>query len=862
MKLFELAKEINVQTKDLVVLMKQWGMEASGTFQVLDEKTIKKIKTQLAKSSRPLAQKAPPATATATTQDEDTAQPKPRRRLISIRSSGEVRRLDEQPEKPETKEAPDTENNLETPPAESSPATPLAESSTLPETDQLKTTPAAANVPTHDKLKVDTGTAPPQKKEEVALEDEPSRRREKRGDRNQKGNQKQPEWRDIRGNARDLDLLQNEGWVRPRRTKQALKRKAAGTTEEKHVFKPRQKAIKLDDTITVSKLATLIGIKGAQIIKKLMELDITATMNDLIDGSTAELVASEYGVKVEIESSNLDELMAIEDIPTEQLETRPPIITIMGHVDHGKTTLLDQIRASNIVAGESGGITQHIGAYRVDSDFGPMVFLDTPGHEAFTSLRQRGANITDIVALLVAADDGIMPQTIEAIQHAQAAEAPIVVVVNKIDRPNADIEKIKQQLLQYKLVVEELGGDTMLVSISAKTGKGIKNLLESIYLQAELLDLKSTPKGPCSGVVIESYVERTQGVVGSVLVQRGQLNIGDYFVAGSCSGRVRAMYNDKGKRISSALPSTPVKLFGYNKMPEAGDAFQTMSSESNASQLAQFRNNRKRATSLLPSSHISLETFMEGPIAKDEVRTLKLVLKADTQGSLETIISSLEKEGNEQISVQLVRSGVGGITQTDVALATVSNAVIIGFHVRPDLRATTIARADGMEIKIYHVIYELINDIHLALEGMLKPVIKEQIVGRCLVREVFAKSKDSLIAGGSVEEGKLERNAKLRLYSNDVLQGEVVLVSLRRHKEDVTSVRHGTECGFRLKGYNEIKPGDVLEAYVQIEEKAILKRGGKLLKKEPPKASIETPLETPLEKSLDAPDTTSEEVTA
>ena len=684
------------------------------------------------------------------------------------------------------------------------------------------------------------------KKSTADEEETPSRRRERRGERKRDS---RTEWRDLRGNARDLEPSQHEGWVRPRHSKRTNKRKGLAASEEKHTFNPRQKAIKLGPTITVAELASLIGVKGANIIKKLMELEITATMNDVIDGSTAELVALEYNVQVEVDASSLEDILKTEDIPAKQLEPRPPIITIMGHVDHGKTTLLDKIRTSQVASGEAGGITQHIGAYQVDSEFGSMVFLDTPGHEAFTALRQRGANVTDIVVLLVAADDGVMPQTIEAIQHAQAAKAPIVVAVNKVDRPNSDLNKVKQQLLQHNLVIEELGGETMLVPISAKTGKGIKELLEHIHLQAELLNLKSTPQGKCSGVVIESRMDHAKGVVGSVLVQRGKLEVGNYFVAGACSGRVRAMYNDKHKKIKQAFPSTPVELTGYDHMPEAGDLFNALDSEREVRQLAELRSLRKRATTLLPGNRVSLENFMENPVAADEYRTLNLVLKADTQGSLEAILGALAKEGNNQLSVQVVRGGVGGITQTDISLASVSNAVVIGFHVRADNRAAQTARAEGVDVKFYNVIYELVDDIHLALEGMLRPVVREQIVGRCEVRQVFAKSKEGVIAGGQVEEGKLERNAQVRLYRDDVLQGEGSMASLRRYKEDVKSVQQGSECGFRISGYNDLKAGDVIEAFLQIEEKATLQRGGREAARKEllAKTSVETTAEVPTE---------------
>ncbi|HUJ74294.1 MAG TPA: translation initiation factor IF-2, partial [bacterium] len=506
---------------------------------------------------------------------------------------------------------------------------------------------------------------------------------------------------------------------------------------------------------------------------------------------------------------------------------RPPIVTIMGHVDHGKTTLLDTIRKSHITAREAGGITQHIGAYYVHDPAGDIVFLDTPGHEAFTSLRARGANITDIVVLIVAADDGIMPQTVEAIDHARAAKVPIMVAINKIDRPGADPDKIKRQLMEHGLVPEEYGGDTVVVPISAKTGQGVPQLLELIHLQAEVLDVKSLPEGHARGFVIESKMDRQRGPVATVIVQRGALKVGDDFVAGTAFGRVRAMFDDLGQPLEEALPSRPVEILGYSDLPAAGDVFVVMQDERVARQVAQVRAHRAQEHAGAESRHTHLENFLAQAAGKEEGRTLKLVLKADTQGSLEAVRGTLEKEGNEQVRVEFVRAGVGGITETDVSLAASSDAVVIGFNVRSEAKAADLARSEGVDVKLYTVIYELVNDVHAALQGMLKPIVREEIIGHCEVRQVFSVSKEGMIAGGFVTDGRLERNSQVRLFRDNVLIHSGTVNTLRRFKDDVQQVASGYECGVKINNFGDMKPGDLIEAFIRVEETAKLDRAGR-----------------------------------
>jgi translation initiation factor IF-2 len=499
----------------------------------------------------------------------------------------------------------------------------------------------------------------------------------------------------------------------------------------------------------------------------------------------------------------------------------------MGHVDHGKTTLLDFIRSSRITSGEAGGITQHIGAYYVRSEAGDLVFLDTPGHEAFTSLRQRGANVTDIVVLIVAADDGVMPQTIEAIDHAKAAGVPILVAVNKMDRPNADPDKIKRQLMEQGLVAEEYGGETVIVPLSAKSGEGVPALLDMIHLQADLLELKSTPTGPARGYVIESRMDRRRGPVATLIVQRGTLRVGDYFVAGNSFGRVRALMDDRGHTIDEALPSSPVEILGFSEPPAAGDPFAVMEDEKVARDVAEQRAQRRREEETGQRRLVHLEDFLQQAGAAEETIVLHIVVKADTQGSLEAIRGALGKEGDPRIRVNVIRAGVGGITETDVSLAATSNAVVIGFNVRPESKASELGRSEGVDIKTYTIIYELVDDVHNALQGMLKPVMREEVIGHVEVRDVFTDSKEGRIAGGYVTDGRLERNCPVRVYRDDVLLHSGQLNSLRRFKDDVAAVQSGYECGFRIANFSDLRQGDLVEAFQRVEEAATLGRAGR-----------------------------------
>ena len=561
-------------------------------------------------------------------------------------------------------------------------------------------------------------------------------------------------------------------------------------------------------------------ITSGDLIKKLLNLGVMATINKEIDFDIAYLVASEFGITAKKKDIKTDEDILFDDSEDreEDLVARPPVVVVMGHVDHGKTSLLDAIRKTNVIEGEAGGITQHIGAYKVNINNREITFLDTPGHEAFTSMRARGAQITDIAILVVAANDGVMPQTIEAINHAKAAEIPIIVAVNKMDLPGANLEKVKEGLTEQGLVPEEWGGDTIYVPISAKKGEGIDTLLEMVLLQADMLELKANPTKQAKGTVIEAKLDKSRGPVVSMLVQRGTLDVGDTIVVGSSIGRIRTMTNDKGKKVKSAGPSTPVEITGLTTVPNAGDTFYEVKDEKTAKHLIERRKIQEREKGLNATSMVTLDDLYS-QIEQGKLKQLNLIVKADVQGSVEAVKQSLEKLSNNEVRVKVIHSNVGAITETDVTLAKVSNAIIIGFNVRPDPIAKMEAEKDGVEIKLYSVIYNAIEDVESAMKGMLDPEYKEVIIGNAEVRQVFKVSNVGTIAGCYVTDGKIARNSIVRVIRDNVVLHEGKLVSLKRFKDDVKEVAYGYECGVQIENYNDIVEGDVIEAHVMEEIK-------------------------------------------
>ncbi|MFZ7317282.1 translation initiation factor IF-2 [Avibacterium avium] len=583
---------------------------------------------------------------------------------------------------------------------------------------------------------------------------------------------------------------------------------------------PVNRDVVIGETITVAELANKMAVKATEIIKTMMKMGEMVTINQVIDQETAQLVAEEMGHKVILRKENeLEEsVLGDRDVNAEKVN-RAPVVTIMGHVDHGKTSLLDYIRKAKVAAGEAGGITQHIGAYHVETDDGKMItFLDTPGHAAFTSMRARGAKATDIVVLVVAADDGVMPQTIEAIQHAKAAGVPIVVAVNKIDKPEANPDRVEQELLQHEVIAEKFGGDTQFVYVSAKKGTGVDELLEAILLQSEVLELSAVKDGMATGVVIESYLDKGRGPVATILVQSGTLRRGDIVLCGFEYGRVRAMRDENGKDISEAGPSIPVEVLGLSGVPSAGDEATVVRDEKKAREVALYRQGKFREVKLARQQKAKLENMFSN-MAEGDVAELNVIVKADVQGSVEAIVQALQELSTPEVKVNVVGSGVGGITETDATLAAASNAIIVGFNVRADASARRIIENENIDLRYYSIIYELLNEIKAAMSGMLQPEFKQEIIGLAEVRDVFRHPKFGAIAGCMVTEGVVKRNNPIRVLRDNVVIFEGELESLRRFKDDVAEVRNGMECGIGVKNYNDVKVGDQIEVFEVVEIK-------------------------------------------
>lgn len=589
--------------------------------------------------------------------------------------------------------------------------------------------------------------------------------------------------------------------------------------------KAAKRRVKLDETITVASLAKRMGVKAREVITQLMELGLMATVNQAIDFDTASLVATEFNY--EAEKTGFEEaaiLQAVAD-KEEDLKTRHPVVTIMGHVDHGKTSLLDAVRQTKVTEGEAGGITQHIGAYNVKLDAGQVVFLDTPGHEAFTAMRARGARVTDLVVLVVAADDGVMQQTVEAINHAQAAEVPILVAINKIDKANADPDRVKRELAERGLNPEEWGGDTTMVEVSAKDKTGLDELLELILLQAELMELKANPDKKARGRVVEARLDRGKGPLATVLVQEGTLRAGDPFVCGTFYGRVRAMLDDRGLKVAEAPPSMPVEVHGISGVPQAGDELVVVNDEKQAKQVAAHRQLKSREAELFRATKVTLDNLFER-IKEGATKELKIVLKADVQGSLEAITDSLNNLSTEEIKVNIIHSAAGAVTETDVMLASASDAIAIGFSVRASQNAQELADAEKVDLRFYDVIYQLVGEIKDAMEGMLDPIYKEHFMGRAEVLKTFHASRVGTVAGSMVNEGRVERGAKIRVLRDNVVINDSKIASLRRYKDEVKEVKAGQDCGIIIENFNDVKIGDILETYTIEEIKAVLEPGG------------------------------------
>lgn len=604
-----------------------------------------------------------------------------------------------------------------------------------------------------------------------------------------------------RGRITDFDL-DEEMEVTPRRQR-----------KRERPAKPKQ--IELEDAITVKDLAAKLNLPVGEVISKLIKLGVMANINQEIDFDTAHVLASEFGVTAELRSEREERELTIEDPedPPETLRPRPPVVTIMGHVDHGKTSLLDAIRETNVAAGEAGGITQHIGAYQVEHNGRKITFLDTPGHEAFTAMRARGAQVTDVAVLVVAADDGVMPQTIEAINHAKAAGVPIVVAINKIDKPNAQPERVKQELSEQGLVPDDWGGDTVMVPVSALRKQGLEELLEMILLVADMRDLAANPDRMARGTVIEAELDRFRGPVATVLIEKGTLRLGDAFVAGEVYGRVRAMTDYTGKPVEEAGPSTPVEVVGFSDVPTAGDVFQAVADERLGRQVAERRAEKRREEQMRETrGRVTLEDLFK-EITAGNVKELNIIVKADVQGSVEALSASIQRLSTDEVKVNIIHSGVGAVTESDIMLASASNAIVIGFQVRPDAAAKASAERENVDVRLYRVIYDALDDIKAAMSGLLEPEYREVSLGKAEVRQVFKLPKGGFVAGCYVSSGKITRNAGVRVIRDNVVVHEGKIASLKRFKDDVREVLEGFECGIGLEKFNDLKEGDVIEAF-------------------------------------------------
>lgn len=869
MRVFELAKEMNLPAKQLLQRIRKLGIPVSSNFNALSDEQIAIIRKKIGgltspPPSRPA--KENPAQIISTRRedtnpegtlelDSDTLIGGKRPRRIRRRRSEEVQEeniirvggdrqeapppppepvVEVQQEASESEEAP-VETTVEAQSAEASVEKVTAEQAGASEIEPVPLEAGTVvapplpppSLPSADFNSISAASSKEKQEEEERKQRE--RKSEKKGSKARHHRREESESEALRRKQRREDnepvaVSYNEDDDQPRRKQRKSERRRGQRVREqteiaKHVFNPRKKSIKIGNAITVADLASLIGIKATDILRRLMENGVMASINQSIPGETAALIAAEFDVEVEQETTNLEEQI-FEVVDGTDERGRAPIVTIMGHVDHGKTSLLDKIRSAKVTEGEAGGITQHIGAYHVRHNDHNITFLDTPGHEAFTAMRARGANVTDIVILVVAADDRVQPQTIEAINHARAAEVPLIVAVNKVDKPDASPQRIEQELLEHNLVSEGLGGDTIMVPVSAKTGDGIDNLLEMVLLQAEVLELKAFYDGPARGAIIESKISRGKGAVGTVLIQRGILCIGDFFLVGTTCGRVRAMFNDHGQPIQEATPAVPVEITGFDDVPTTGETFIVMDDERTARQLVQQRLENQREANVSQQQKTNLENIFS-QLEEAGSLELNLLLKADVQGSVEALRNSLSQLGNEKISVRFLHTGLGNVTETDVVLASASDAIIIAFNVQADAKARETLAREGVDLRLYDVIYNAIDDVRAALQGMLAPEIREEVIGRCRVDQIFNANRIGNIFGCLVTEGKVVRNCKARVLRDETEIHKGHVVSLKRFKDDVREVAQNYECGIVLD-FQDVQQGDVIEAFIEVEEAATL----------------------------------------
>ncbi|WP_298269633.1 translation initiation factor IF-2 [Geobacter sp.] len=851
---YELAKQLGIENKELIARLKSHGIEVKSHMSVLEDDDVRKVTAP-----------APPKAVSAKEQEEVRVTTTVIRRRPKVAEA-----QPEEPAVPEAVAAAAVSVEAAAPPApakavEPAPAVPAEEAAPVPSAPaEAPPAPAEApaEVPTATRARIlgrvelpgittkpaarpaekrEVVITPPRRKEERPIAPAPSERPAPAPSAELKKGARKKEFAEVpveaarggkKGGAPDkkkevfkkAEMLERRERVfepGPKAGKGKRREKeqvSIGRKTEITVPKAIKRIIKISESITVGELAKRMGVKATDLIRVLMKMGMMVTINHPLDVDTATLVAGDFGYEIENVAIDVDEMLeAVPDAP-ESLLKRPPVVTIMGHVDHGKTSLLDAIREANVIAGEAGGITQHIGAYDVELNGRKITFLDTPGHEAFTAMRARGAKVTDIVILVVAADDGVMPQTREAVNHSKAAGVPIIVAINKIDKPEAKPERVKQELMELGLVSEEWGGDTIFVEVSAKKRINLPELLEMVLLQADVMDLKANPNKESRGTIVEAKLDRGRGPVATVLVQEGTLKTGDFFVAGVHYGRVRAMQNDRGEKVQVAGPSMPVEVIGFTGVPDAGDVFIGMNDEKRAKEIASYRQQKQRETELAKHSKMSLEQLYD-KIQKGEVKDLNVIVKADVQGSVEAVAESLRKLSTDAVRLNVIHSSVGAITETDVNLATASSAIILGFNVRPEPKASALAEKEGVDVRLYNIIYDAVEDIKKAMEGLLEPTLREKHLGRAEVREVFSVPKVGNVAGCYVQDGIMRRNAQVRLLRDNIVIYEGKMSSLRRFKEDVKEVATGYECGIGLENYNDIKVGDIIEDF-EIEKVA------------------------------------------
>jgi len=833
-KVSELAKELNLEVKEFLQKLKEKGYAVKSPSSTLSEDEARRIREEFSPKTEIIIIKKEEKEEIERVLSEEE---RPKKRKLVVKKKAEALPTPEEVLTPEVQPVEEVSPEETLPPSilegeENLTIISERELKTLPEGEAEEATKPELRVVTEFKPRREKPYKPrpatPEVKAQAPLEVPPppekeevkKKKRERLEEEKKKPKKKTP--KRPKEEREELELFEGEEEVsffepalelEEEKPEKRLPPKKEKAPSRPSTLPPKERKLKVYESIQVGELAKLMGVKAGELIKKALQLGMPLTITQSIDADTAAILADEFGYQVE--KGTLEEEMLLQYTPPspEELRPRPPVLTVMGHVDHGKTSLLDAIRKTDVASREAGGITQHIGAYTVTLDNGRKItFIDTPGHEAFTSMRARGAQVTDIVILVVAADDGVMDQTKEAIEHARAAGVPIVVAINKIDKPNANPERVKSQLAELGLVPEDWGGDTLMANISARNKIGIEDLLELVLLQADMLDLKAAYERPARGRVIESRLDKGKGPVATIIVQEGTLREGDVFVCGLTFGRVRAMFDSYGNRVKEATPSTPVEILGFEELPAAGDDFIVMEDEEKARKVAEYRQRKAREAEAAQISKISLEKLFE-KLKEGELKELKIVLKADTQGTLEALQSSLLKLSTEKVKVSIIRAGIGAITESDVMLASASEAIVIGFNVKPTSQAREVAKIEGVDIRFYDVIYHLLEDIKKAMTGLLEPKFEETITGVAEVRATFKVPKVGIVAGCYVREGTIHRNNQVRVIRDGVVIYTGKMASLKRFKEDVKEVPAGYECGIKIDNFNDVKVGDLIEAF-------------------------------------------------